>query len=174
MLHILQDEADDDFKPVESQPGLYYKVRKWLLGCEHYNIYARTHTTHRTQAYMHTRIHAYTYTHTHTFAHMCAHYTHRCTHMYTHVYTCTHTRTHTNNVHNIHNTHASTCTQITQTHIAWTHTHKCLCTQHTKCVHVHIHICILNSALQHEVSDVIVLRCTGLILLMSTGEELTP
>ena len=27
LLDILQDETDDDFKPVKSQPGLYYKVR---------------------------------------------------------------------------------------------------------------------------------------------------
>jgi len=26
LLDILQDEADDDFKPVKSQAGLYYKV----------------------------------------------------------------------------------------------------------------------------------------------------
>lgn len=26
LLDTLQDEADDDFKPVKFQPGLYYKV----------------------------------------------------------------------------------------------------------------------------------------------------
>ena len=28
LLDMLQDECDADFKPVKSQPGLYYKVRK--------------------------------------------------------------------------------------------------------------------------------------------------
>ena len=59
MLHILQDEADDDFKPVKSQPGLYYKVRKWLLDCENYNVYAHARTHAHTNR--HTCTHANTY-----------------------------------------------------------------------------------------------------------------
>ena len=57
MLHILQDEADDDFKLVKSQPGLYYKVRKWLLD---YNVYAHA----RTHTHTNTDIHAHMQTHT--------------------------------------------------------------------------------------------------------------
>jgi len=60
MLHILQDEADDDFKPVKSQPGLYYKVRKWLLDCENYNVNAHE----RTHTHTNTDIHAHMQTHT--------------------------------------------------------------------------------------------------------------
>lgn len=32
LLNILQDETDDDFKPVKSQPGLYYKVSEMVTG----------------------------------------------------------------------------------------------------------------------------------------------
>lgn len=28
LLEILHDDKDDDFKPVKSQPGLYYKVNR--------------------------------------------------------------------------------------------------------------------------------------------------
>ena len=41
MLNILQDEDDNnDFKPVKSQPGLYYKVRNvyWMYLCKHISV----------------------------------------------------------------------------------------------------------------------------------------
>jgi len=31
MLQILHDDKDDNFKPVKSQPGLYYKVNFYTL-----------------------------------------------------------------------------------------------------------------------------------------------
>ena len=33
LLDILQDDCDTDFKPVKSQPGLYYKVRIYYCVC---------------------------------------------------------------------------------------------------------------------------------------------
>ena len=40
LLDILHDDKDDDFKPVKSQPGLYYKVNHYTLDLDKTVYYA--------------------------------------------------------------------------------------------------------------------------------------